>query len=451
MKTQNFGRTRLACYTAYFTMSSIFALPPLLFLPLRETFGLSFTKLGTLVLVNFFTQLSIDLIFTLFSKYFNVKKVVRIMPLITSLGLATYALLPTFFGRYAYLGLVLGTVIFSVSAGLSEVLLSPVIAALPSDNPSKDMSMLHSLYAFGVFTVVVISTLFLKLFGSENWMILTLFWAALPIVAAVMFMTSPMPEMGSTVEKSARKTPNTLGLALCTRELRVIYNVVVEKIVTLEYIVRAHDRVSSLLDKLVRSLGVALVDLTRQSKHLASLIYRSSRGYQRAASDRALYYENTLTESADYPVSLGEIVSVGRLCRRILGYHRASFSDLVHKALMLLGIHHRNAASEHGYSLAARRQSAASGSRIDSERHSAYYDSAGRSKLVSYFIRSLLSVFAHFSRSDHTDAKCGVKVGKMSEAVEQYRCILDALEPLRITPVSVGYYIHAVFLTVFEY
>ena len=197
-------------------MSSIFALPPLLFLPLREAFGLSFTQLGSLVLVNFFTQLSIDLIFTVFSKHFNVKKVVRVMPLITSLGLVTYALLPTFFSRFAYFGLVLGTVIFSVSAGLSEVLLSPVIAALPSDNPSKDMSMLHSLYAFGVFTVVVISTLFLKLFGSENWMILTLFWAVLPVIAAVMFMTSPIPKMGDASEKSSVKTRNTLSLALCT-------------------------------------------------------------------------------------------------------------------------------------------------------------------------------------------------------------------------------------------
>ena len=39
MKTSNpsFKRTRLACYSAYFTMSSIFCVPPLLFVTLRET------------------------------------------------------------------------------------------------------------------------------------------------------------------------------------------------------------------------------------------------------------------------------------------------------------------------------------------------------------------------------------------------------------------------------
>ena len=57
------------------------------------------------------------------------------------------------------------------------------------------MSMLHSLYAFGVFTIVVVSTLFLKLFGAENWMFLTMFLGLLPVIAAVLFMTSPMPEM----------------------------------------------------------------------------------------------------------------------------------------------------------------------------------------------------------------------------------------------------------------
>ncbi len=214
---QGFKRTKLACYTAYFTMSSIFSLPPLLFVTLHEMYGISYTLLGTLVLVNFFTQMGIDLIFTMFSKYFNVHKIVKVMPLITSLGLLIYALTPLVAPSHTFIGLVIGTVIFSVSAGLSEVLVSPVIAAIPSDNPQKDMSKLHSLYAFGVFTVVVVSTLFLRLCGTENWMYLTMFWAALPILAAVLFMCSPMPTMQSE-EKSkdfAGTKRRTVGLVLC--------------------------------------------------------------------------------------------------------------------------------------------------------------------------------------------------------------------------------------------
>ena len=215
--TPNFKRTKFACYAAYFTMSSIFCVPPLLFVTLRETFGISYTLLGTLVLTNFCTQLAVDLIFTLFSKYFNTKVVVRIMPIITSVGLASYALIPTFFPQIAYLGLVLGTVIFSVSAGLSEVLLSPVIAAIPSDNPQRDMSTLHSLYAFGVFTMVVVSTLFLRFCGSHNWMILVLLLATLPLISSILFFLSPMPDMSTaeTHTETGKSHKRILGLALC--------------------------------------------------------------------------------------------------------------------------------------------------------------------------------------------------------------------------------------------
>ncbi|MBQ7846375.1 MAG: hypothetical protein IJ392_09565 [Clostridia bacterium] len=51
----SFRRTRLACYTAYFTMSSIFSVPPLLFVTFREMYAISYTLLGTLVLTNFCT------------------------------------------------------------------------------------------------------------------------------------------------------------------------------------------------------------------------------------------------------------------------------------------------------------------------------------------------------------------------------------------------------------
>lgn len=214
----DFRRTRLACYTAYFTMSSIFSVPPLLFVTFREMYDISYTLLGTLVLTNFCTQLLIDLIFTFFSRYFNVKKVVRTMPLITSLGLAVYALVPALFPQHAYAGLLLGTVIFSVSAGLSEVLLSPVIAALPSENPQRDMSTLHSLYAFGVVFMVAVSTVFLRLWGAEHWMYLILLLALLPVVAAILFMLSPMPELdghGGSQDTSAAKH-RMLGLMLFT-------------------------------------------------------------------------------------------------------------------------------------------------------------------------------------------------------------------------------------------
>ena len=213
----NYKRTKLACYSAYFTMASVFSLPPVLLMPLHEMYGISYTLLGTLVLVNFCTQMIIDLMFTLFGKRWRLDRILWAMPLITTLGLSLYALLPMWFPQQAYIGLVIGTVVFSVSAGLSEVLLSPVIAAVPSENPQRDMSLLHSLYAFGVFTVVVFSTVFLKIFGKEYWQILTLILAAWPIAAALLFARAPIPDMTAddTPKPFGTTKRRAIGLALC--------------------------------------------------------------------------------------------------------------------------------------------------------------------------------------------------------------------------------------------
>jgi len=216
---KSFKITKFACFFSYVAMSSVFSLPPLLFLTFRETYGISYTLLGTLVLINFCTQLAIDLTFTFFSKFFNIKLTVRIMPLLTSLGLVIYALVPTFAPDYAYTGLVIGTVIFSVAAGLCEVLLSPLVAAIPSKNPERDMSLLHSLYAWGVLAVVLISTLFLHFAGTDKWMYLTLFWAALPIICSILYCMSPFPDLdvsNSSSHSSDTGRKKILGLALCT-------------------------------------------------------------------------------------------------------------------------------------------------------------------------------------------------------------------------------------------
>lgn len=211
----NYKRTKGACYFTYLAMSSIFSLPPILFVTFREMYGVSYTLLGTLVLTNFCTQLIVDLIFTFFTKYFNVNKVVKVMPLITSAGLLVYAIFPSLFPQYAYAGLLAGTVIFSVAAGLCEVLLSPLVAAIPSETPDRDMSLLHSLYAYGVVMVVIISTVFIKLFGAENWMYLTIFFAILPVISFILFCTSPMPKMELSHGEKGNATKKGMAMMLC--------------------------------------------------------------------------------------------------------------------------------------------------------------------------------------------------------------------------------------------
>ncbi len=188
-------RLKLACYSASATMSAAANLSPVLFLTFRSLYGISYSLLGLLVLINFVTQLIVDLIFSFFSHRFNISKTVKSIPIIAVFGFLVYALWPFFFADRVYIGLLIGTVIFSAASGLAEVLISPVIAALPAKDPDREMSKLHSVYAWGVVFVIAISTVFLLLAGGGAWQWLALGFAIVPAVSALLFAGTEIPPM----------------------------------------------------------------------------------------------------------------------------------------------------------------------------------------------------------------------------------------------------------------
>ena len=199
---KNDQRVKYGCYATNVSMSVVGNLSPLLFLSFRSLYGLSYSQLGLLVLVNFFTQLCVDLIFSFFSHKFNIQKTVKFTPVLTATGLLLFALIPYLYPQAAYVGLIAGTLVFSASSGLSEVLISPVIAALPAENPEREMSKLHSVYAWGVVGVVIVGTLYLLAFGGENWYYLAFALIAVPLVACALFCGAELPQM-QTPEKTS--------------------------------------------------------------------------------------------------------------------------------------------------------------------------------------------------------------------------------------------------------
>ena len=198
----NYKRLKLACYSGNITMAVVGALSPLLFLTFRSTYGISYSLLGLLVLVNFSTQLGIDLVFSFFSHKFNIPKTVKLMPLIAVVGFLIYAIWPYFMPDSAYVGILIGTILFSASSGLAEVLLSPIIAEIPAENPDREMSKLHSVFAWGAVAVVIFGTLFLYVFGLENWQYLTLIYTIIPLSCFLLFRTKDIPPM-KTPEKTS--------------------------------------------------------------------------------------------------------------------------------------------------------------------------------------------------------------------------------------------------------
>lgn len=205
---------KLACYTANVTMSVVGNISPLMFVTFRELYGISYSLLGLLILINFGTQLTIDLIFSFFSHKFNIEKTVKLAPVFSFAGLLIYSVFPMLFPQLAYVGIVVGTFIFALSGGLCEVLISPVVAAIPSDDPDREMSKLHAVYAWGVVPVIIITTLFLLVFEAKNWYFLIFAYMLIPLTSSILFALSRIPPM---------KTPERVSGALKFLKSRTLW------------------------------------------------------------------------------------------------------------------------------------------------------------------------------------------------------------------------------------
>lgn len=191
----SYSRAKAAAYTTNLSMSVIGNLSPLLFTTFHDLYQISYGLLGLLVLINFCTQLIVDLVFSFYSHKFHIARTLRVMPYLTIAGLFVFALVPVFAPSVAYVGIVIGTILFASSSGLSEVLISPMIAAIYPENSEREMSKLHSVYAWGVVGMVIVSTVVLYFAGTTNWYWLVLGWTIIPIVGAILFSTCKIPPM----------------------------------------------------------------------------------------------------------------------------------------------------------------------------------------------------------------------------------------------------------------
>ncbi|MDD6735452.1 MAG: MFS transporter, partial [Clostridiales bacterium] len=73
------------------------------------------------------------------------------------------------------------------------------VDSLDLGNKSARMSMLHSFYCWGELLVVIISTTVIKIFNGNAWWIMTLCWAVIPVINAILFTIVYIPEIGDEV------------------------------------------------------------------------------------------------------------------------------------------------------------------------------------------------------------------------------------------------------------
>ena len=192
--TGKYRKTLVACYLGFVTQAISANFAPLLFLTFKSSYGITLEKIAMIPLVFYFTQLLIDLAATKLADKIGYRICVVASQVLSAAGLALLAILPEVFPA-PFTGILIAVVLYAMGSGLIEVLVSPIVEACPFENKDGMMSLLHSFYCWGAVGVILGSTLFFSVFGIENWKILTLIWALVPLVNVFQFLTCPIERL----------------------------------------------------------------------------------------------------------------------------------------------------------------------------------------------------------------------------------------------------------------
>jgi len=183
--------TMRACFTGYIVQAIVNNFAPLLFLTFQRTYHIPLQQITLLVTFNFGIQLLTDLLSVAFVDRMGYQASMVLAHILSALGLICLTVLPERMG-HPFAGILISVIVYAVGGGLLEVLVSPVVEACPSTHKEKAMSMLHSFYCWGHVGVVLFSSIFFKLAGIENWKLLAVLWAVIPILNALIFTRVPI-------------------------------------------------------------------------------------------------------------------------------------------------------------------------------------------------------------------------------------------------------------------
>lgn len=183
--------TILACYNGYITQAICINLAPLLYLTFQREFSLSVTQVGLLIAVNFATQIFVDLLASNYANRLNLRAMAILAHIFATVGLVGLALFPKLMSPLA--GLLLAEAILGCGGGFTEVIISPLMEACPTEEKSGNMSLLHSFYCWGQAGVVLLSGIYFYFFEiSTSWYYLPVIWSIIPLIGAVAFAIVPI-------------------------------------------------------------------------------------------------------------------------------------------------------------------------------------------------------------------------------------------------------------------
>lgn len=201
---KNYKKTLIACYLGFVTQAISANFSPLLFITFKDTYGISIDKIAMIPMVFYLAQLFVDFLATKYADKIGYRNSVVASQVLSSLGLVSMAFLPEILPT-PFLGIMISVILYAIGSGLIEVLVSPIVEACPFDNKDGVMSLLHSFYCWGAMGVIIGSTIFFSIFGVQNWKILTIIWALLPLYNTFNFLKCPIERLTEDGESMSIK------------------------------------------------------------------------------------------------------------------------------------------------------------------------------------------------------------------------------------------------------
>lgn len=187
----NYDSTLVACFIGYVVQAIVITFTPLLFLQFQREFGMPMSEITVLITMSFSVQLVTDAASAYFVDRIGYRASCIIAHICATVGLVLLTVLPNLMGG-SILGLAIPMMIYAVGGGLIEVVISPLVESCPTPNKEKAMSMLHSFFCWGSAAAILLTTVFFRVFGIENWRICALLWSIVPFVNTFLFMKVPM-------------------------------------------------------------------------------------------------------------------------------------------------------------------------------------------------------------------------------------------------------------------
>ncbi|MBQ8510581.1 MAG: MFS transporter [Clostridia bacterium] len=185
-----YKHTMIACYICFIIQSIVNNFSPLLFVTYSRQFNISLEQITLLVAYNFIMQMMVDAIGARYVEQIGYRRGIVIAHITSFIGVAGLGVFPFILPPFA--GLIVATTFCALGSGFIEVLASPIVEALPTDEKSAAMSLLHSFYCWGHILIVLLSTLFFTLAGTENWRILAMLWSLIPALNCIVFLFVPI-------------------------------------------------------------------------------------------------------------------------------------------------------------------------------------------------------------------------------------------------------------------